>query len=83
MNEKLSLIASVSVIALVLYGVWFMSDFDRSELTQLSTTVKTLNDTLGRSPVKVQDENEKMILYTGAAILLIATLYTLTKSRGR
>lgn len=79
MNEKLSLIASVSVIALVLYGVWFMSEFDRSELTQLSTTIKTLNDTLGRSPVTVRDENEKMILYAGAAILLIATLYTLTK----
>jgi len=78
-NEKLSLIASVSVIALASYGAWLLADVDKAKIVSLNDTVSRLVDTLGGSSAPVKDDKTKPMLYAGIAVLLLASTYVLLK----
>jgi hypothetical protein len=80
-NEKLSLIASVSVIGLVAYGAYLLSDIDKAEVAKLNATVKTINDTLHTETTAASPDKTKVVLYSGIAILLVATTYVLLKGK--
>jgi len=79
MESKLSLIASVSVIALAAYGAWLLADVDKTKIVSLNDTVSKLVDTLGGSSAEVKEDKTKPILYGAIALLLAASVYTLLK----
>jgi hypothetical protein len=83
MNDKLSLIASVGVIALVAYGAYLLSDIDKAAINRINNTLKAVSDTVGTDDAKVTiNDPRKVIIGSGIAILLIAAIYVLLK-RGK
>jgi hypothetical protein len=79
MNEKLSIISSVAVIAFILYLGWMLRDIDKDSIAKINNTLSTLSNSIGTTPTTVPDSSEKYILYGGLGILLIATVRALIK----
>lgn len=79
MNNKLSLLASLGVIAVAAYGAYLLSDVDKAEVAALNSTVKKLNDTLGTTVATKKDDTSMIVLRAGAAILVLAAIFVLLK----
>ena len=81
MNEKLSLLASVAVIGIVLYSAWLLSSVDTARLNRINNTIKAVSDTVGTDSAPAGSDSKTLVLYSGAAILFVATIYVLFKKK--
>ena len=81
MSEKLSILASVAVIAIAGYAVWLLADVDKAQIVSLGDTVNKINATLGTPTAPAVKDNTKTVLYAGIAILFVATIAVLIKKK--
>jgi hypothetical protein len=79
MSERLSLIASVAVIAFVVYAAWLVRDVKAADVSQIVGAAKAL--TAGVGTPAAENKNERLLLYGGLALLVGATLYTLLRKK--
>jgi LPXTG-motif cell wall-anchored protein len=80
MSEKLSIIASVSVIVLVIYAGYLLKDVSKSDVKSLVNTINSVSKTFGTPQPELPDNN-RVYLIGGIILLAGATLFTLVKRK--
>jgi hypothetical protein len=81
MKENLSLIASVSVVAIVIYAAYLLSDVDTASIQKINNTVKTISSTIGSDQAPAETSQTKIAIYAGIGLLLASTIYVLLKDK--
>jgi hypothetical protein len=78
MSERLSLIASVAVIGIVLYAAYLLKDVKQQDITQIVDAGKKLTTGVG-TPAPA--DSQQFFVVGGIALLFGLTLWTLYKKK--